>query len=352
MTPNPNSIALAREATHAGGIVYRRVDREVLYALVQSNDAEPVWVWPTGHLEQGESAAEAAIREVREEAGIDARVVADLPARSFSRGGEASIVDYCLLEHQGSSVVTREARAFVWATYSDACALLTHPESVQLLEAAQSVLVDVLVSSMPASGRDWAAELLMKDYESLTKELELNESRGETRLSIYLTIATAVIAGLVSLSAAKSSAAPEFVRAVGAFGLSALLALGLVLFLRILKRDEKTDGFERDLKQAREIVRSRLDYAGLLVDWSPFRQRRTMNGNRIGQAEGSKSRAIGGLADLVAVIDSIVVAGLVLLATGVVHASVWTGLGAVFIAVISFWLHVKYRRRREKSRGV
>lgn len=348
MVSDQGSVPSLPTTTHAGGVVYRVVDGEVLYALVRSNDPVPVWVWPTGHLEPGETPAQAALREVREETGIAARVVAELPGRSFQRRGEWGRIAYFLLEHSGA-VATQELRPVAWTRFGDACALLAHPESVELLTGVQPVLLDTLAKSgePSAASNDWAAELLMKDYDALTQELERNEARGETRLSIYLTIVTAVIAGLVSLSAEKSQVEPTFVKAVGAFGMSALLALGLVLFLRMLKRDEKTDGFEQDLKQARDIVRSKLDPAGLLANWAPFKPKRTIPKDRIGQADGTKSRRIGGLADLVAVINSILVGGLVLLATGVEDASVWSGLGATFIAVVSFWLHVVYRRRRQ-----
>jgi hypothetical protein len=274
--------------------------------------------------------------------------VADLPGRSFERRGEPSTIAYFLMEYTGEGA-RPEGRAVAWVRYRDARALLAHPESVELLNDAQAALVDVLVKARqsPASSGERAAELLMKDYDALTRELEQNETRGETRLSIYLTIVTAAIAGLVSLSTKGSGAAPLFARAVGAFALGALLALGIVLFLRMLKRDQKTDGFVRDLETAREIVRTKLDPAGLLAGWSPFKPLPLI----AQMGRGSPARGIGGLADLVAVINSILVGGLVLLGTGIERAFGWGGFCALVVAAVTFVIHVKYRNRRRATRA-
>jgi 8-oxo-dGTP pyrophosphatase MutT (NUDIX family) len=65
---------LTREFS-AGGLVYRRGANglEVLLAGRRIAPEGPLlWIIPKGHLEPGESAEAAALREVREETGIDA----------------------------------------------------------------------------------------------------------------------------------------------------------------------------------------------------------------------------------------------------------------------------------------
>ena len=342
---------VSSRTTHAGGVVYRRVEGEVLYAVVRSNDPVPVWVWPTGHLEPGETAVQAALREVCEETGIAARVVAELPERSFDRGGERSTVAYFLLEY-ASPVVTREVRTVAWATYRDACALLAHAESVELLTGAQAVLVDALAKSgrTAAATKDWAAELLMKDYDALTRELEQNEARGETRLSIYLTIVTAVIGGVVALASSSVDRARDMAPTVGGFAMAALLALGVMLFLRMIKRNENTDGFRKDLQHARAIARGRLDPAGLLVEWRPFQAPRDRSKGSREAADNLDPRPMGGLADLVAVINSILTGGMVLVVMSGRFERVGSAMVAVLVAAVSFLLHVRYRERRERER--
>lgn len=338
-------------ATHAGGVVYRVADGEVLYSLVRSNDPIPAWVWPTGHLELGETAVQAALREVREETGSAARVVAELPGRLFNRGGERSTVAYFLLEYTGPAA-TQEVRTVAWAAYRDACALLAYPESVGLLAGAQPLVVSALAKGgrAPVTAKDWAAELLMKDYDALTKELEQNEARGETRLSIYLTIATAVIGGVVALASSDSDRTRDMAPTVGGFAMAALLALGVMLFLRMIKRNENTDGFRKDLQHARAIARGRLDPAGLLVEWRPFQAPRDRSKRSREAADNLDPRPMGGLADLVAVINSILVGGMVLVVMSGRFDRAGSAMVAVLVAAISFLLHVRYRERREQER--
>ena len=56
-----------REPT-AGGIVYRKNDKEVEILLIQ--DAKDRWTIPKGHIEEGEQAKETAAREIKEETGL------------------------------------------------------------------------------------------------------------------------------------------------------------------------------------------------------------------------------------------------------------------------------------------
>jgi 8-oxo-dGTP pyrophosphatase MutT (NUDIX family) len=59
----------AQQETSAGGVVYRLADGHPLFLLIR--DSYQNWGFPKGHLESGERAEEAALREVREETGIE-----------------------------------------------------------------------------------------------------------------------------------------------------------------------------------------------------------------------------------------------------------------------------------------
>ncbi|MES2178000.1 MAG: NUDIX hydrolase [Gemmatimonadota bacterium] len=60
--------ARAQQETSAGGVVYRQEAGAPLFLLIR--DSYQNWGFPKGHLESGERAEDAALREVREETGI------------------------------------------------------------------------------------------------------------------------------------------------------------------------------------------------------------------------------------------------------------------------------------------
>lgn len=56
----------------AGAILYTKIDNEIHYLLIK--DFHNNWGFPKGHLENDETFKQAAIREIKEEVGIDVSI--------------------------------------------------------------------------------------------------------------------------------------------------------------------------------------------------------------------------------------------------------------------------------------
>jgi len=65
----PREKGRATKETSAGGVVFRSTSDGPVFLLIR--DSYRNWGFPKGHIEKDESSEEAALREVREETGLD-----------------------------------------------------------------------------------------------------------------------------------------------------------------------------------------------------------------------------------------------------------------------------------------
>jgi len=125
-----------------GGAIAIRRGRsgiEVLVARAKKNPRE--WIFPKGHIEPGESAAETAVRELQEETGIAGEVIRPIGTSTFKSGRDEVEVTYFLVRFLGTapSVESREIR---WTDFAEAKILVTFPDASRLLDAAERAVGD------------------------------------------------------------------------------------------------------------------------------------------------------------------------------------------------------------------
>lgn len=70
------------EEISAGGVVYRKTGDSYEF-LIGKHSGYHKWVLPKGLVERGESQMEAAIREVGEEVGVEAKIVGVMPIKTI-----------------------------------------------------------------------------------------------------------------------------------------------------------------------------------------------------------------------------------------------------------------------------
>jgi 8-oxo-dGTP pyrophosphatase MutT (NUDIX family) len=116
----------------AGGVVVRDGACVVIVPTRRAANGSRVLALPKGHPEEGESASDAALREVREEAGVEARLVEKLGDVRYwyMRGGRriAKVVSFFLLEYLSGEVDDhdREVEHARWLPLEDAARELTY----------------------------------------------------------------------------------------------------------------------------------------------------------------------------------------------------------------------------------
>jgi 8-oxo-dGTP pyrophosphatase MutT (NUDIX family) len=116
----------------AGGVVVRDEQCVVIVPTRRAADGSKVLALPKGHPEDGESAADAALREVREEAGVEARLVEKLGDVRYwyTRDGRriAKVVSFFLLEYLRGEVSDhdREVEDARWLALERAARELTY----------------------------------------------------------------------------------------------------------------------------------------------------------------------------------------------------------------------------------
>ena len=153
---------LTAEVRAAGGILRRVVDGEVQTVLVHRPRYDD-WSFPKGKVENGESLTEAAVREVREETGLDARIGGELPSSSYRDGaGRSKVVSYWFMQPVAGSDLrpTGEVDEARWFSLPDARAALTHERDRELLDVAAAADASVyLVRHAKAGDRaSWSGD--------------------------------------------------------------------------------------------------------------------------------------------------------------------------------------------------
>jgi 8-oxo-dGTP diphosphatase len=119
------------EVKAAGGVV-RRDGRIAVVHRPRYDD----WSLPKGKLDPGETWEEAALREVREETGLECSLGEELSStRYHDRKGRSKLVRYWLMAPAGGEFAPNdEVDELRWLTPSEAVALLTYPRDKELAQ--------------------------------------------------------------------------------------------------------------------------------------------------------------------------------------------------------------------------
>jgi 8-oxo-dGTP pyrophosphatase MutT (NUDIX family) len=129
----------------AGGVVFKKEGKKTLWLIIQPEGTER-WQLPKGKIEEGEKSEPTALREVKEEGGVEARVMADLGKVVYFYNWEkekiGKHVRFFLMEYVGGNPKDHdsEVEKAEFFEFNEAFKKLTFKNSKEVLEKAKKIL--------------------------------------------------------------------------------------------------------------------------------------------------------------------------------------------------------------------
>lgn len=140
----------------AGGAVYKKEKGNVLWLLIQPKDQEKFydevrWQLPKGWLEEGEKSEDTAEREVKEESGVEAKIIQKIDTikiffKNVFEGKPKEtvikMVNFFLMEYQKDTKegFGPETEKILWLPFEKAREKLTFKSEREILQKAQKLL--------------------------------------------------------------------------------------------------------------------------------------------------------------------------------------------------------------------
>lgn len=131
----------------SGGVVYKNNKWLVTASSVSKLFPKSVWRLPKGWIDEGEKLEETALREVREEGGIEAKIIKKIETIKYfylhpEKGRILKFVTFFLMEWvkdlpEGFGEETSE---IAWLSYEDAYKKLSFSSEKQILRKAKEML--------------------------------------------------------------------------------------------------------------------------------------------------------------------------------------------------------------------
>ena len=151
----------------SGGVVYRRrkdgVEVALVSVLTRHGKGPTVWELPKGLVEEGENIARTAHREVREETGLDGRIIEKIGDIHYFYSEKSSretkrilkIVIFFLMEYTSGTVAFHDAEVeeCSWFSASDAARALSFEDEREILVKALAIVAE---RDMAKAGKDRA----------------------------------------------------------------------------------------------------------------------------------------------------------------------------------------------------
>ena len=136
----------------SGGVVYKKEKNKTLWLVTRSaaSDLYPKQVWrlPKGWIDEGEKVEEAALREVREEGGIEAKIIQKIETVKYffttaDKSKVLKFVTFYLMEFVKDLPESfgEETSEIAWLPYEEAYKKLSFSGEREVLKKAKELLI-------------------------------------------------------------------------------------------------------------------------------------------------------------------------------------------------------------------
>lgn len=133
----------------SGGVIYRNVDKGIEVVLIAVKGGT-VWCLPKGLVEEGENIAKTAHREVKEETGLDGKIIKKIDHIQYFYAHKEKdvtiryfkIVYFFLMEYTGGDVSEhdKEVDDCRWFSINEAIKKIEYEDEREILKKAKEMI--------------------------------------------------------------------------------------------------------------------------------------------------------------------------------------------------------------------
>ena len=126
-----------------GGIIFFKTRQNVKILLVKNNNGR-YWSFPKGHIEEGETEQETAIREIKEETGLDVTLVNHFREISeycpFGKIRKRVVFFLAQAFTDNVKIQEEEIDSYIWVDLQQARKLCSYDNDLRIIEKAETTI--------------------------------------------------------------------------------------------------------------------------------------------------------------------------------------------------------------------
>lgn len=126
-----------------GGIIFYKTKQNTRILLVKNNNGR-YWSFPKGHIEDGETEQETAIREIKEETGLDVTIISSFREISeycpFGKIRKRVVFFLAQAFTDNVKIQEEEIDSYIWVDLQQARKMCTYDNDLRIIEKAETTI--------------------------------------------------------------------------------------------------------------------------------------------------------------------------------------------------------------------